>query len=88
MCRPMMMLLLLFNKAPQVEFWERNLHYNGRKYIIIEERLHTYGIKDAHSIMTTEYDNQNTYVWVMMQLGMRQKEKEEELQRRNFLCHC
>lgn len=74
------MMLLLCNKAPQVELWERNLHYNGRKYIIIEERLHTYEIKDARSMMTTEYDNQNMYVWVMKQLGMWQKEKEEELQ--------
>jgi len=41
-----------------------------RKYIIIEERLNTYGIKDVHSIMTTEYDNQNTFVVAMMQLGM------------------
>jgi hypothetical protein len=29
-----------------------------------------YGNKDAHSIMTTEYDNQNTFVVVIMQLGM------------------
>jgi hypothetical protein len=41
-----------------------------RKYISIEERLNMYGNKDAHSIMTTECDNQNTFVVVMMQLGM------------------
>jgi hypothetical protein len=51
-----------------------------RKYIIIEERLHTYGIKDVHSIMTTDYDNQNTFVVAMMQLGIWRKKKEEELQ--------
>lgn len=39
-----------------------------------------YGIKDVHSIMTIEYDNQNTFVVAMMQLGMWQKKKEEELQ--------
>jgi hypothetical protein len=30
--------------------------------------------------MTIEYDNQNTFVVAMMQLGMWQKKKEEELQ--------
>lgn len=48
-----------------------------RKYIIIEERLNTYGITDVHSLMTTEYGNQNTSAVAMMQLGMCQKKKEE-----------
>jgi hypothetical protein len=51
-----------------------------RKYVIIEERLNTYAIKGVHSIMTTEYDNQNTYVLAMMQFGIWRKKKEEELQ--------
>jgi hypothetical protein len=29
--------------------------------------------------MTTDYDNQNTFVVAMMQLGMWRKKKEEEL---------
>jgi hypothetical protein len=53
-----------------------------RKCIIRAERLNTYGIKVVHSIMTTEYDNQNTCVVAMMQLGMWQKKKEEEIQQR------
>jgi hypothetical protein len=76
----------LFNETPHLELWDRNLHYIGCLAHAISKKIHYYrgktnmhGIKDVHSIMTTEYDNQNTFVVAMMQLGMWQKKKEEEL---------
>jgi len=56
-----------------------------RKYIIIEERLNMYGIRDVHSILTRKYGNQNTFVVAMMQLGMWWKKKEEELRRTSYV---
>jgi len=44
-----------------------------------------YGIKDVHSIMTIEYDNKNTHVAAMMQLGMWWKKKEEDLWKTSYV---
>lgn len=45
MCRPMM----LFNEAPHLELWERNLHYTGGLAHAVSKKIHYYRGKTKYA---------------------------------------